>query len=391
VKKLKVLGQELSLKLSPSFLTNAACPKYLKLHYVDKVDDRYIRVAAERGSAAHAAIDELMGACQEGMIQPSSLSIEQVSDAVQKHTPHTILAELGEILAWCRLWAERYKISPHLYGVEEKVALDEQFEDTTWDNASYRGILDVIDIEKEHCTITDWKSQPHIMNQAELDTHEQLTMYCWLASKLYPHVKRFTARIWYLRFGFYAETTRSMEDLAAFEQLLLLKERKILEIDNWDPIPGKHCQYCDVIMHCPLAQDLSTTNTEVISQAQAIAVAQRITVMDALSKELKGKLKGYVKKNDAVMFGDKWVWGFRAKESIYWDVGDLAEVLAEYGHELTEVASVDSRKLKKLIKAAVKEDSGMDAELERIQKTKVRTTFSGYKQGDAEDEESEVE
>ena len=72
-------------------------------------------------------------------------------------------------------------------------------------------------------------------------------------------------------------------------------------------------------------------------------------------------------------------------------MGDLAEVLAEYGHELTEVASVDSRKLKKLIKAAVKEDSGMDAELERIQKTKVRTTFSGYKQGDAEDEESEVE
>ena len=394
MKKLKVLGQELPLKLSPSFLTNAACPKYLKLHYVDKVDDRYIRVAAERGSACHEAIAELIATCQEAQVQPSSLSMDQIADAVQRHTPHTILSEIGEVLTWVRLWAERYKISKHIYGVEEKVALDEAFDDTEWDNASYRGILDVVDVHKNHCTVTDWKSQPYVMTQAELDAHEQLTMYCWLASKLYPHIEEYTARIWYLRFGFYAETKRTAKDLEVFEQLLMLKEQKILEIDNWDPIPGKHCQYCDVIQHCPLSQDITETSTQVISQEQAIAAASRITVMDALSKELKARLKAYVKENDSVVIGDnsnRWVWGYRSKESRFWDVGELAEVLLEHGHDIQEVAGVDSRKLKKLLKTMARGKPALEAGLMAIQKTKVKTEFRGYKQGDADDDESEVE
>jgi len=391
MKKLKVLGQELSLKLSPSFLTNAACPRYLKLHYIDKVDDRYIRVAAERGSACHEAIAELISLCQEAQIQPSSLSLDQISDAVASHTPHTILAEIGEIMSWVRLWAERYQISKHIYGVEEKVALDEAFDDTEWDNASYRGILDVVDVNKKHCTVTDWKSQPHVMTQAELDAHEQLTMYCWLASKLYPHIEEYTARIWYLRYGFYAETKRTVKDLQLFEQTLMLKEQKILEISNWDPIPGKHCQYCDVIQHCPLSQDLSVTNTQVISQDQAIDAAQRITVMDALSKELKARLKAYVKENDSVVIGDKWCWGYRSKASAVWDMQELLDVLMEYGHEIQEVASIDSRKLKKFLKVATRANPGLESDIAQIQKTKVKTEFRGYRLGDAEDDESEVE
>jgi hypothetical protein len=391
VKKLVVLGQELLLKLSPSFLTNAACPKYLKLHYVDRVDDKYIRIAAERGSAAHAALAELIGICQAGGIQPSSLSIDQIAEAVRKHTPHIIMSEIADILAWCRLWAERYQISKHIYGVEEKVALDEAFDDTEWDNASYRGILDIIDLNKNHLTITDWKSQPHILNQSELDAHEQGTMYCWLASKLYPHIETFTFRIWYLRYGFYAETTRTPADLEAFEQTLMIKEQKILEIDNWDPIPGKHCQYCDVIQHCPLANDLSASNLQVISQPQAIEAAKRITVMDALSKELKGKLKDYVKSNDAVRLPGNWVWGFRSKESATWDVRDLAEILLEHGHEIAEVSNVDGRKIKKLLKIAGKEDPTLEADLLKAQKIKVKAEFRGYKQGDTEDEEADVE
>lgn len=394
MKKLVVLGQELPLKLSPSFLTNAACPRYLKLHYIDKVDKQYIRVAAERGSAAHAALAELIQICQEASIQPSSLSMDQIADAVKRHTPHFILSEIADILAWCRLWAERYQISKHIYGVEEKVALDEAFDDTEWDNASYRGILDVVDVHGNHCTVTDWKSQPHILTQAELDAHEQMTMYCWLASKLYPHIEKYTARIWYLRYGFYAETTRTAEDLEAFEQMLMIKEQKILEIDNWDPIPGKHCQYCDVIMHCSLATDVSDLNTEVISQDQAIRAAQRITAMDALSKELKGKLKAYVKENDTVVFGDinnRFAWGYRSKESVYFDVSELVELLLEHGHELAEVANIDAKKLKKLRKIAAKEDPALEEGISSLEKTRTKSEFRGHKLGDTDEEETEVE
>jgi hypothetical protein len=390
-KVLEINGESLTIKLSPSFLTNAACPLYLYNHYVKKVDDLFIRIAAERGSAAHLAISELIGICQEAEIQPSSLSMEQIAAAVSKATPHIILSEVGSILAWCRLWAERYKISKHIYGVEEKVALDHAFDDVEWDQASYRGILDVIDVNKNHCTVTDWKSQPHILNQGELDSHEQLTMYCWLASKMYPHITKYTARIWYLRYGFYAETTRTVEDLEAFEQMLMIKEQKILEIDNWDPIPGKHCQYCDVIQYCSIAKDESPTNVNIISQGQAVEAARRITVMDALSKELKGKLKDYAKKNDSVRIPGGWVYGFRSKESPSWDTHDLIAVLLEHGHELHEVANIDARKMKKLIKQSSKEDPELEADLEKIKKLKVKVEFRGYQQGDAEEEEAEVE
>jgi hypothetical protein len=394
-KVLEVNGEKLTIKLSPTFIDKAACPRYLKLHYVDNVDDRLIRVAAERGSAVHAVLAELISICQEAQIQPSSLSLDQIAESVKKHTDHRILPETGEVLAWSRLWAERYQISKHLVGFEEKVGLDDEFDDTEWDNASYRGILDVIDINKNHLTVTDWKSQPHILNQSELDAHEQGTMYCWLASKQYPHIETFTFRIWYLRYGFYAETTRSMADLEAFERTLMIKEQKILEIDNWDAIPGKHCQYCDVIRHCDLAQDLSLTHTNIISQEQAINAARRITAMDVLSKELKGQLKNYVKENDSVVVGEgtnRWVWGFRSRESIYWKVDELAEVLAEHGHEFLEVANIDARKLKKLLKIAAKEDPGLEAGLAAIEKKKVKAEFKGYKQGDvADEEETEVE
>ena len=390
-KILEVNGEKLTIKISPTFLDKAACPKYLHLHYIKKVDDRYIRVAAERGSAVHAVLAELLILCQEAQIQPSSLSIDQIAESVRRHTAHRILPETGEILAWCRLWAERYKISKHIYGVEEKVGLDADFDDTEWDLASYRGILDVVDVEKNHLTVTDWKSQPHILNQSELDAHDQMTMYCWLASKLYPHIETFTARIWYLRYGFHAETQRTMADLEAFEQALMIKEQKILDIDNWEPIPGKHCQYCDVIRHCTLANDLSPTNIHVISQEQAVLVAQRITVMDVLSKELKAQLKAYVKENDSVRIGDNWVWGFRSKDSKYFDMAELVEVLVEHGHQFEEVANLDARKLKKLRKVAVKEDPALEEEITRLEKVKVKVEFRGYKQGDAEEDEAEVE
>ena len=48
MKVIQIQGKELKLKLSPSFMQNAACPAYLKFHYVDKIDERWVRVEAER-------------------------------------------------------------------------------------------------------------------------------------------------------------------------------------------------------------------------------------------------------------------------------------------------------------------------------------------------------
>lgn len=387
MKVLKVLGQELKLKLSPSFLNNAACPAYLKFHYVDKVGEQFIRIAAERGSAAHGAIAELLEYAMKERMEVQDIPNGMLREALQKHLPHKIIADVALVYGWIELWRDRFKIPNNIHGIEDKIALDDEYDECAWDNAAYRGILDLNQISGTHCTITDWKSQPHIMGQGELDEHEQLTMYCWLAWKLYPHLKSFTARIWYLRYGFYGETTRTVEQLEAFENALMIKEKKVLEIDSWDPIPGKHCQYCDYIHRCPLAQDLSPNNPEVITQEQAVLAAQRVTVMDALSKELKSKLKLYVDNNDDVMIGDKWVYGYRHSQSVKWDAEETEEVLREHGHSLSEVASVDAKRMKKFLKEQARENPPLEVMLNDIKKEKHATQFKGHQRGSEPDDE----
>lgn len=391
MKLITVQGQELKLRLSPTFLQNAACPAFLKFHYVDKVGDKFVRTEAERGKAAHGAIAELLTYCMEQKMSVQDLEDSMVREAVQKHLPHQILSQTGLVHSWVKLWRDRYKIPNNIHGIEDKIGLDDEYEECAWETASYRGILDLNQITGTHCIITDWKSQPHIVPQSELDNSmgsdiaEQLTMYCWLAWKLYPHLETFTARIWYLRYGFYMETSRTDEDLEAFENALILKERKLEEIDNWNPQPGSHCQYCDYVHICPIAQDLSPGNSEVITQEQAVLAAQRVTVMEALTKNLKEKLKGYVNHNDDVMIGDNWIYGYQHRESTTWDPKEAEEVLRDHSRDLSEVANVDVKKMKKLMKAAAKEDPQLEGALEDIMKVKHKTEFRGHRKGSTED------
>jgi len=391
VKLIKVMGQELKLRLSPTFIQNAACPAYLKFKYVDKVGSKWVRVEAERGKAAHEAIRELTEFCMAEKQEIAEIEDGMLREALQKYLPQRIVSEAGLVMDWLRLWRDRWKLPKNIHGVEEKIALNDEYDECEWDNASYRGIIDVNQITNDHCIITDYKSQPHIIPESELaqafgsDIAEQFTFYAWLTWKMYPYLKTFTVRLWYLRYGFYQEASRTLEDLVLFEHALLLKEKKISEIDNWDPQPGKHCQYCEYIHLCPIAQDLSPNNPEVITQEQAVLAAQRLVVFDALSKDLKAKLKHYVNHNDNVVIGDNYVFGYHHKKSTIWDPAEAEEVLLEHNRRLSEVANVDARKMKKLIKTAAMEDPQLESALEDIAKEKHRTEFEGYRKGESEE------
>lgn len=382
MKKLTILGESLNIKISPSFLVKAACPFYLKCQYVDKLDDKYIRIPAERGKAAHLVVDELLNYCLENDMAPNKIEDGMIRQSLERHANHGILGEIADIFSWVRKWTERFKLPAHVEGVELKLGIDEDYEEADFTDSSYRGIIDLLQIKDNHAVITDWKSQPNILSQTDMDAHEQGTFYCWLVQKLYPDVEKFTFRIWYFRWGMYRETFRTEEDLELFEQALIIKERKISEIKNWDPIPGPQCQYCDFIHRCPIALNLDPTQSEVISQPQAVIAAQKITVMEALVKELKGKLKDYVKKNDDILIGDNWVYGFLAKDHTEWDPEAVARVLEDFGHELADYVNINGVKMNKLLKLAAREDVPLRMALDAIVKTKTKTTFKGYKKKD---------
>lgn len=390
MKRLVVNGKELKVQISPTFLANSACPFYLKCHYVDQVDDRYVRVAAERGKTVHGAIAELLKHCMDEEIEVQDLEDELLADALQRHLAPMIHSETALIHSWLKLWRERFRLPKNIHGVEERLALDEDYDECEWKEASYRGIVDLQQVSDDHAIITDWKSQMHILNQGELDAHEQGTMYCWLMQKQYPHLKTFTFRIWYLRYGFYKETTRTEADLEAFEQALVIRENKLLELDNWDPVPGAHCQYCDYIHRCPIAQDLSPSNPEVITQEQATLAAQRLVVLDVVVKGLKSGLKRYVDGNDNVRLGANYVFGYRHSSSPKWDAEAVEQVLLDHDRNLSEVANVDVRLMKKLLKALNKEDPALAEQLEELAETKHRSEFKGYKSTAADEVDDEA-
>lgn len=377
----RVMGHTLKLKVSDTFLKTADCPRNLFKTYVDRSGKRIEHVAAARGSAAHDAIYDLTPWCVDNELQPCELSDDEVDRAVRYRTPPQIASEIPEILRWVDLWRDRFRFSDWraLDGFEQRIALNERFEEVPFTDASYRGIIDVLEIYGSHAVITDYKSQPNILGQTELAEHSQLTFYAWLVSKMYPHVDTITCRIWYLRYGFYHETTRHIADLETYERSLMIRIEKIADIDNWDPNPGKQCQYCDWIVDCPIAMDLGLAVPVIRTADEAHEAAQKLRVVSELQKRLNDGLREYVKKNDGVRLDDGYTYGYRASVTDSWDPGEVDDVLREHGKSLSDIATVDSRKMKQYIKAAARDDDDLAADLRNIKREKHSTRFSGYK------------
>lgn len=381
MKYLEILGEKLAVKTSYSFLTKANCPRLLRKNYIEKPPEKTVRVAAERGKAAHRVAEELTTHVLDEGMDVQDIHDELLVESVERHTPYVISSEIGDILEWLKLWRDRFVLRRHelVEGVEAKLSIDDAYDECTFDEASYRGVLDLFFLDRDHAIVYDWKSQPNILGQGDLDKQRQFTFYCWLIWKIYPHITRFTAYLWYFRYGFAQATTRTIDDLTTFEDFLILRERKISEIESWDPIAGKHCGYCDYMHDCPLALDLSPDNPRIINQDQAVLAAQRITVMEALTKALKDGLKTYVKKNDEIMMEDRWVYGYKPGTSIFWKLPEVLPVLEAHGHELSEFTNMNNAGIKKIIKTAKKEEEmGFAAELEGLSHEKKTTKFQGY-------------
>lgn len=391
MKHLTVLGQTVPMRVSPTFLQNAACPLCFKLTYVDH-EQKYPHLAAIRGSAAHEAIAALTRAALDNEMDAKDFTDQEIFEAVRLATPHAGMPEIGNVLAWVKTWRDRFQIKhSHIVGHEEKVALDENYQETDWDHASYRGIMDYIEIHHDtHAVVIDYKSQAMILGQGKLTNHMQLTFYCWLAWKMYPQLKTFTVCIWYLQYGFLQETQRTLEEVQAFEQELHLREAKILDMQNWDPIPGEHCNMCDYPHLCPVAEDMSLPPAQIITQDQAASATERLHVLTVVKKRLEEKIKSFVSSNGPVRIGGESggvVYGFAAKPVTGYDSAKVEEILRANGIALADVANVNKQLLKKL----VREYPDLKEQLEDTIWRKTKTEFGVVADEARDDEDTPVE
>jgi len=384
VRLLKILDHELKVKISPSWLDKAACPAALKFEYIDKLPRPY-SIPAERGSAAHEAIAELTKLCLDMGRQPNELDDTSVEETVLKHADHRLLVELPNIVEWVKLWRDRYKLSKFLVGFEERMAIDENYNECDWKAAAYRGIVDLIDINGTHCKVTDYKSQPNILSQTDLDEHFQLTFYAWLVSKFYPFVRTFEVRIWYLRYGMMRSTPRTVMQLKDFETDLLLKVDKVMAIKDWEPIPCDYCKWCDHTGRCPVGQPDEKGDYEVIpevilTEEQAQHYGGELRVLDERRKKLSAAIREYVKgSEDILKISSDYGYGYKESSSSYFPPDKVLKVLKDHGVDPAEHATFSATVMKKLLKTAKKEQPSLHLDLESIADTKHKTKFEGFK------------
>lgn len=381
MKYLHLVDADIPLKWSPNFKQKSLCPRLLYLLYGKKERRDLIRPNLERGGAAHSALEELLGYVLDERMDISDLDNSQLAEAVERHTPHEIIGDMPTILTWLHLWRERFEIRrpETVIGVEERIALDDDYDACEWSDASYRGILDLLEMDDDTAVITDWKSQFNILSASDLQTHEPTTFYSWLVWKQYPYIKRFITKIWYLRYGYYSVAERNVEELELFEDNLLMHERKILTLDNIDPVPGVQCSMCDYILDCPLAIDLSPDNENIVGQEQAVLAAQRLTVMEALVKTTKAKLKEYVDANDEILTANNWVYGYKAGTTEEWEAEEVLPVLEKHGFEIASVVNIDKYKMRRLLKQAEREElEDFLADMSAVTGEKPTPQFKGY-------------
>jgi len=380
---LEVMGEKLEVKVSPTWLDKAVCPAALKFQYIDKRKRDY-SVAAERGSAAHEAISDLTNICLDRSCQPKDLSDDVVSKIVDDKTDHRLFEEVQNILQWVQKWRDRYRLSKYMVGHEERMAIDTNFDEVDWNVADYRGIVDVIDIHGTHCVVTDYKSQPHVVSQTELDNHFQLTFYTWLVSKFYPFVKTFEVRLWYLRYGFYATTPRTMDQIAEFEEGLMLKVKKVMSIDSWDPIPGTYCKWCDHTGVCPIGRpdkngNYSPIPEAIITDKQAKFYASELRVLEERRKKLSDAVRNYVKgQEEPVDLGNGFAYGYIPSESMFFAPDKVMSVLRDHGVDPSAYATFSATTMKKLLKITERDQPSLYQDLEDIVNIRAKTRFGGF-------------
>jgi hypothetical protein len=102
--------------------------------------------------------------------------------------------------------------------------------------------------------------------------------------------------------------------LQTFEQTLLLRRERLVELDSWDAIPGPHCGVCDYVQVCPLAKDASTPPVAVATPAQALHLAAALHVKEEWCRRARKQLRVYVERSDPVAL-PTCAYGFRLTAS----------------------------------------------------------------------------
>lgn len=362
---------------SNSKIAKGHCPFAFKKTYIDKTPRTRLE-NLEFGSAVHDVIRDIL----EWRLRGEVISPDDIWNMIGYNTPHSISHRIGEIFEIIQKFQDKFRMNmEYVVGVEEKISINRDGKDAPWESGYLRGIIDILEIVGNHAIITDHKTQYNVLSNREMDSHEQLSFYCLLTKSFYPQVEKFTVRIYFARYGITKQSTRTMEDVVRYSDVVESKIKSIEGIEEWVPIPGPTCTICEHIHLCPLAQYDKNDKDDllIIDSASASRAAKLLRVREVQVSRIKEALREYSSKHGPIKVSDEWSYGYVPREGLEWPVNETREVFKRHGYDFSDHIGFSASSMKKLIKRARRLDQEFSEDLEGIAKEKVDTSFKGYK------------
>lgn len=274
------------------------CPLSWKLKYLDRVPEEPSR-PMQVGAAAHAAIEIYLEQLAGAGIPSDAGIIPAVLDDTRVDGKTPIAAALREEVAGLLYkFAETFAFDPKegRPDLEAKLAFDAKWRPVAWFSRKppvrFRAVTDWRAVKGDTVRIRDWKTGFKIEPTSEVEDADQLRIYAFAMSVVYPDADTFEVSLWHVRFGFeQGPFTYHREDLDDVREDL---ERRMAAADEaeaageFPATPGDQCLRCSYRRQCP-AYRASARDEEIPDDP--VELAQAFALSKARTKALESAVK----------------------------------------------------------------------------------------------------
>jgi len=302
--------------------TFETCPKKYEFKYVQKLPSVQTE-AMKIGINFHQIIsDELLEKSPDYTV----FTIEKLSEA--------------ERMAQNAL---EYVEGKTVVGSEQQFGMTENFEEATYEEGMFKGIVDAIVYDPEEgMEIIDFKT-----NFAGYPK-EQLLFYALLVN---ANFKVLPDKLTYFSLRLNQPITHpvTVKELEAYKERLLRQKREIEETKKFKESPGEHCSFCSFIHKCPVAKLLEIP--EVANPKQAKDILLKAEMHTAFASNCKKLAQNFVKETGEVVPDEKGgrIFSPNTTEAVkIIDMEQLMERLEEEGYETDKFKNIDTKLLKRI-------------------------------------------
>jgi CRISPR/Cas system-associated exonuclease Cas4 (RecB family) len=303
------------------------CPRRYYFRYVAGIPEPP-SYAAEFGKAVHAVI--------AGVINTKGAASDLARQAVKK-SPLLTEEDAAEVLKLAGRFLGQFRPCGQLY-TEYKLLVD------LGDGQAFLGYADLIEETDDGLTIVDFKTG---RTPCDVFDTKQLALYAWMAAQEFG-VSDVKVQLWWLRERKPVRegiaTPEIQQDAFGWALNTIGMIQGACELPGWagfPEMPGTGCAFCPYAANC-----LQVAVPE--GNGTAPEIAGIILRLEALTEQLKERLKQEVEKNGPVEVGGE-VFAFHDRATWEFDVRGVVDFLQSLGLDPYDYLNVDGRKLKRLL------------------------------------------